>query len=101
MSPGTYRSDKFFNNTGVDIVHLKCDCINGSIVKGSLEPFLYSFDFSSPPGYKIFKEPRIKFSEKVNESVLSHTTFYLEEDDHKMADFHPEKINFICQSNKI
>ena len=37
---GSYRSDKPINITGIDKVHLKCDCIDGSIVNGICEPIL-------------------------------------------------------------
>ena len=40
---GSYKSDKPINITGIDKVHLKCDCIDGSIVNGIREPILYSF----------------------------------------------------------
>ena len=78
---GSYKSDKPINITGIDKVHLKCVCIQGSIVNGIREPILYSFALSSPPGHKIFKEPRVKLFKKVNKSVLSHIMFYLEEDE--------------------
>ena len=59
---GSYRSDKPINITGSDKIHLNCDCIQGSIVNGKREPILSSFAFSSPPGQKIYKEPRVKLS---------------------------------------
>ena len=34
LIPGTYKSDKPYNTTGIDKVHLKCNCIDGSIVNG-------------------------------------------------------------------
>ena len=98
---GSYKSDKPFNITGVDKIHLKCDCIQGSIVNGIREPILYSFALSSPPGHKIYKEPRVKLFKKVNKSVLSHITFYFEDDDYKPVDFHNETISFTCQLIKI
>ena len=49
---GLYKSDKSINITGIDKVHLKCDCIQGSIVNGIREPILYSFALSLPPGHK-------------------------------------------------
>ena len=94
---GSYKSNKPINNTGIDKVHLKCDCIQGSIVNGIREPISYSFALSSPPGLKIYKEPRVKLFKKVNKSVLSHITFYFEDDDHKPVDFHNETISFTCQ----
>ena len=98
---GSYQSDRPINITGIDKIHLKCDCIQGSIVNGVREPILYSFALSSPPGHKIYKEPRIKLFKRVNKSVLSHITFYLEDDDYKAVDFHNETISFTCQLIKI
>ena len=98
---GSYKSDKPINITGIDKIHLKCYCIQGSIVNGIREPILYSFALSSPPGHKIYKEPRIKLFKKINKSVLSHITFYFEDDDYKPVDFHNETINFTCQLIKI
>ena len=98
---GLYNSDKPINIRGIDKIHLKCDCIQGSIVNGIREPILYSFALSSPPGHKIYKEPRIKLLKKVNKSVLSHITFYFEDDDHKPVNFNGETVAFICQLIKI
>ena len=90
---GSYKSDKPINITGIDKIHLKCDCIQGSIVNGIREPILYSFALSSPPGHKIYKEPRVKLFKKINKSVLSHITFYFEDDDHKAVDFNNETVS--------
>ena len=99
--PGSYKGNKPINITRIDKVHLKCDCIQGSIVNGQREPILYSFALSSPPEHKIHKEPRVKLFKKVNKSVLSHITFYFEDDDHKAVDFNNETISFTCQLVKI
>ena len=98
---GSYKSDRPINITGIDKIHLKCDCIQGSIVNGVREPILFSFALSSPPGHKIYKEPRVKLFKKINKSVLSHITFYFEDDDHKPVDFNNETISFTCQLIKI
>ena len=98
---GSYKSDKPINITGIDKIHLKCGCIQGLIVNGVREPILYSFALSSPPGHKIYKEPRVKLFKKINKSVLSHITFYFEDDDYKPVDFHAEMITFTCQLIKI
>ena len=98
---GSYESDKPINITGIDKIHLKADCRQGSIVNGRREPILYSFALSSPPGHKIHKEPRVKLFKKVNKSVLSHITFYFEDDDYKPVNFHNETISFTCQLIKI
>ena len=89
---GSYKGNKPINNTGIDKIHLKCDCIQGSIVNGKRGPILFSFALSSPPGCKSYKETRIKLFKKVNKSVLSNITFYFEDDDHKPVDFHGETI---------
>ena len=61
---GSYKSDKPNKITGIDKIHIKCDCINGSIVNGVREPILYSFASSSPPGHKMYNKPRIKHLKK-------------------------------------
>ena len=99
--PGSYEGDRPINITGIDKVHLKCDCIQGSIVNGVRETILYSFALSSPPGHKIRKEPKVKLFKKLTKSVLSHITFYFEDDDYKPVDFHNETITFTCQLIKI
>ena len=55
MIAGSYKSHRPINITGIDKVHLKCDCFQGSIVNGVREPFLYSFALSSPPGHKLYE----------------------------------------------
>ena len=42
LIPGSYKSEKPNNITSIDKVHLKCDCIDGSIVNGVREPFFYT-----------------------------------------------------------
>ena len=101
MIAGSYEGDKPIKNTSIDKVHLKCDCIDGSIVNGIREPILYSFALSSPPDHKLYKEPRVKLFKKINKSVLSHIRFYLEDDDHNEVDFNGETIPFTCQLIKI
>ena len=98
---GSYKSDKPINITGIDKIHLKCDCIQGSIVNGIRELILYIFALSSPPGHRIHKEPRVKLFKKINKFVLSHISFYFEDDDHKPVDFNNETISFTCQLIKI
>ena len=98
---GSYESDKPIKITSIDKVHLKCDCIDGSIVNGIREPILYSFALDQPPGHKIYKEPKVKLFKKINKSVLSHITFYVEDDDYKPVDFSGESISFTCQLSKI
>ena len=100
MIVGSYGSKKPITITGFDKVHLKGNCISGSIVNGVREPILYCFALSSPPGQKLCKEPIIKLFEKINKSVLSHITFYLADTDGQPSEFHNETINFNCQPIK-
>ena len=98
---GSYESDRPINITSIDKVHLKCDCVDGSIVIAIREQILYSFSLDQPPGQTIYKEPKVKLFKKFNKSVLSHITFYLEDDDYKQVDFKNETISFTCQIIKI
>ena len=98
---GSYQSDRPINISRIDKIHIKCGCVQGSIVNGIREPLLYSFALSSSPGHKIYKEPRIKLFKKVNKAVLSHVTFYFDDDDYKPVDFNGETESFTCQLIKI
>ena len=44
----------------LDEVHLKLDCLDGSVVNGSREHVLFSFVFEKPHAFKIFCEPQTK-----------------------------------------
>ena len=101
LIPGTYKGDRPINITRIDKVHLKCDCIDGSIVDGVRETISYSFALSSPPGHKIYKETRVKLFKKTIKPVISHITFYLEDDDHKAVDFINDTVSFTCHLIKI
>ena len=94
---GSYKSDRPIDITEINKNRLKCDCINGSIVLVIRELIFYSFALDQPPGSKLYKESRIKLFKKVNKSVLSHITLYLEDNDHKPVDFHTETISSTCQ----
>ena len=58
----SYKSDKPINITEIDKFHLKCDCIQGSILNGIREPILYSFALVAPPGHEIYKKTTSKTS---------------------------------------
>ena len=63
----------------------------------SIKFLLLVIVLSSPPGQKIYQEPRVKDFIKINKSVLSHITFYLEDDDEKPLHFQGETISFTGQ----
>ena len=69
LFPGTYINYKRNNNTGVEKVHLNCDCTKGANVNGVRQPILYSFGLTSPPAHKKIKEPRIKLFKRKNNTV--------------------------------
>ena len=84
LIPGSKKSDRPNNITGVDEILSTTDCIEGSKVNGRRQAILYTFALSSSSGHKIFREPRKKLLfKKVSISVLSHIDFYFEDDDHK------------------
>ena len=49
-SPGVYTSDLILYSNLINEIHLKCDCIEGSIVNGVREPILFSFGLDKPSG---------------------------------------------------
>ena len=55
--PGVYNSNKILNLNTTIKLHLKCDCIDGSIQDGAKQPILFTFVLDKPSGYKIFCEP--------------------------------------------
>ena len=99
---GVYPSDKIVLNLNtIDKIHLKCDCIDGSIQDGVRQPILFSFVLDKPSGYKIFSEPETIHYKKTNKSVLNTITFYLEDDNNEEVDFNGETLTFTLQMIKI
>ena len=99
--PGVYTSNKILNLNTTNKIHLKCDCIHGSIQDGIRQPILYSFVLDKPSGYKIFSEPETIHYKKINKSVLNTITFYLEDDNNEEVNFNGETLTFILQMIKI
>ena len=98
---GTHISEKPVMITTTDKVHLKCDCVDGSIVDGIREQILFSFNLSCPPGYKIIKEPNIILYKKINKTRLDSIQFFLEDNNHNPVDFNGETLTFTIQIIKI
>ena len=98
---GTHRSEKPIMITPVDKVHLKCDCVDGSIVNGVREQILFSFNLSAPPGYKIIKEPTTILYKKINKTRLDYIQFSLEDSNHNPVNFNNESLTFTIQIIKI
>ena len=55
----------------INKIHLKCDVINVSIVKGLGQPMLFSFILNKLGGYKVFCDPERKNYKKINKPVLN------------------------------
>ena len=98
---GTHKSEKPVMITTTDKVHLKCDCVDGSIVNGIREQILFSFNLSAPPGYKIIKEPYIILYKQINKTRLDSIQFFLEDNNNNPVDFNGETLTFTIQIIKI
>ena len=85
-----HTSQKIVNLRCTNKIHLKCDCIDGSIQNGLRQPILFSFVLDEPSGYKVFCEPETIHYKKVNKSVLNTITFYLEDDNNEEVGFNGE-----------
>ena len=95
---GTHTSEKPVMITTTDKVHLKCDCVDGSIVNGIREQILFSFILSAPPGYKIIIEPTTVLYKKTQ---LDNIQFFLEDSNHNPVDFNGGTLTFTIQIIKI
>ena len=96
-----YVSDEITDLSTIDKIHLKCDCIHGSIQDGERQPILFSFILDKPSGYKIFCSPETIHYKKVNKTVLDNITFYLENDNNEEVNFNGESITFTLRLVKI
>ena len=54
---GVYTSDKILNLSTTNKIHMKCDCIDGTVLNGIRQSILFSFVLDKPSGYKVFCEP--------------------------------------------
>ena len=99
--PGVYTSNKILKLSSTNKIHLKCDCIDGSIQDGVRQPILFSFVLDRPSGYKVFCEPETIHYKRINKSVLNTITFYLEDNNNKEVDFNGETLTFTLQMIKI
>ena len=96
-----YISQKIVNLSNTNKIHLKCDCIGGSIQDGVRQPILFSFVLDKPAGYKVFCKPGTIHYKKVNKSVLNSISFYLNDDDNEEFDFNGETMTFTLQMIKV
>ena len=100
-NPSVYTSDKILKLSTTNKIHLKCNCIDGSIVDGMRQTNLYSFVLDKLTRYKVFSEPKTVHYKKLNKSVLNTLTFYLEDDNNEEVYFNGETLTFTLQMIKI
>ena len=100
-SSGVYTIDKILNLNITNKIHLKCDCIDGSVVNGLRQPTLFSFFLDKRSGYKVFCEPETVHFKKINKSILNTMTFFSEDDDDEEVNFNGETLTFTLQMIKI
>ena len=93
-------SQKIVNLSNTNKINLKCDVIDGSVVNGLTEPTIYNFVLDKPPGYKVFFETETIHFKKMNKSVFSTISFYLD-DDNNEVNFNEETMTFTIQRIKI
>ena len=88
--------------TTTDKIHLKCDCVNGSIDNGVREQILFSFILSASPGYQTIKDRNIiLYFKKNNQTRLDINHFFQEVSNHNPVQFNPETLTFTIQIVKI
>ena len=97
---GTHTSKPVMITT-TDKVNLKCDCVDGLIVNGIREQMLFSFNLSTPPGYKVLKEPTTVLYKKINKTSLGTIQFFLEDSNHDRVHFNGETLIFTNQIIKF
>ena len=99
---GTHTSENPVMVTTTNKVHLKCDCVDISIVNGIREQISYSFNSSAPHlGYKNKKEPTTVLYKLINKTRLDIVQFFLEDSNHNRVDFNGETLTFTIQIIKI
>ena len=96
-----YTSQKVVNLGSTNKIHLKCDCIDGSVVDGIRQLILYSFVLGKLPGCKVSSEPDTIIYKRINQSVLNTITFYLEDDKNEEVNFNGKTLTFALQMIKI
>ena len=93
-----YYGEKNRNLSIRNEIHLKCDCIDGSVLNGVRPQILYSFVFDKPLGYIL---PETFSYEKIYKTKLNTKMFYLEDDNHEEVNFNGETLTLTLQMIKI
>ena len=85
----------------LDEVHLKCDCIKGSVVNGLRQPILFSFVLYKPLIINYFVSLKQYTINKQTNLYSNTITFDMEGYDHKEVNLYGEKLRFTLQLIKF
>ena len=89
-----FISPNILNKTTNDKIHLECDCMQRSELKGIRQPIFYSFTIDKPPSVKIFSMPDTMFHEIIEKLILTIITICLEFADRCVVDSNGEAVKF-------
>ena len=90
-----YTTFGLYNYQGIkDKIHVKCDVIDGSVVKGIREPGLFRFISSKSPGSQVFCQLETIQYRKINKCVFNTITFYLDNKNDEKVDLVKETLTF-------
>jgi hypothetical protein len=89
---GYHESENIVNILTLNSILVELGIINGSYVKGSRKPVIYSFFPNVSPGYKIVETPRNLVYLPVNTDEISEVHIRLTDQDGKLLNLRGEKV---------
>ena len=84
----------FINKTPEDEIQIKCNCIDVSMLKATIESKHLISSLSKLPGYKIFCKSETNHGAKKNDSVLKNITFSVNYNEEYGVDINVETLTF-------
>ena len=94
---GVYTSDKSSSLSTIDKIHLKYDCINGSIINGFQQPTVYSVVLNKLPDFEVFCELETLQYKNNIQICFEFCNIFFEDDDQERDKFNVETLNFTLQ----
>ena len=95
-----YTSQNILTLNSTNKIHLKTDCIDGSIQNGIRQPIIFVLFWINRPDTKSFVNLK-QNNKRLIKSVLNTVTFYLEDDNNEEVHFNGETLTFTLQMIKI
>jgi hypothetical protein len=89
---GYHESENIVNILTLNSILVELGTINGSYVKGSRKPVIYSFFSNVSSGYKIVETPRNLVYLPVNTDEISEVHIRLTDQDVKLLNLRGEKV---------